>query len=206
MSTPESFGYIPLPSGVFMKMSDGTGPYIQTANGTFALAATGSGSGGGGGAVTIANGADVSQGAIADAAVTNPAASASVIAALKGVLSLLAGADPQLPAALGPQTAANSLSIVNAVSTTPTNASGTITTGNTAQNAAAANANRRGFALQNHSTGDLWFSTISTAVISQPSFKLPPGAYYESPPFGGGVGAISIIGATTGQAFTGREW
>ena len=165
MSTPESFGYIPLPSGVFMKLSDGTGPYVQTANGTFSLAATGSG-GGGGGAVTAV----------------------------------------QLPPAIGPQTAANSMSVVNAISTAPTGASGTITTGGTAQNAAAANASRRGFALQNNSVGDLWFSTIATAVQSQPSFKLPPGAYYESPLFGGGVGAISIIGATTGQAFTGREW
>lgn len=166
----------------------------------------GSGGGGGGGAVTVANGADVAQGTTTDAAVTNPASSATVIAALKGLLALVASTDAQLPPALGPQTAENSLSIVNAISTAPTNASGTITSGGTAQNAAAANATRRGFVLQNNSTGDLWFSTIATAVQSQPSFKLPPGAYYESPPFGGGVGAISIIGATTGQAFTGREW
>jgi hypothetical protein len=142
-----------------MKQSDGTGPYVQTANGTFALAGN--------------SGADV---------------------------------NPQLPPAIGPQTAANSLSVVNAISSAPTSASGTITSGGTAQNAAAANASRRGFQLQNNSTGDLWFSTIATAVQSQPSFKLPPGAYYESPPFGGGVGAISIVGATTGQAFTGREY
>lgn len=47
---------------------------------------------GGGGtpstAATIANGADVTQGAIADAAVTNPASSASVIALLKGLITL----------------------------------------------------------------------------------------------------------------------
>lgn len=47
------------------------------------------GGGGGSGAVTIADGADAAEGARADAAVINPASSASVIAALKGVLTLL---------------------------------------------------------------------------------------------------------------------
>lgn len=37
--------------------------------------------------VTVANGADATQGAIADAAVTNPASSASVVALLKGILT-----------------------------------------------------------------------------------------------------------------------
>lgn len=84
--------------------------------------------------------------------------------------------------------------------------SGTITTGNTAQNAAAANSSRRGFWIQNNSSGDLWISTIATAVLSQPSLKIASGALYESPLGGAGTGAISIIGATTGQAFSGREW
>lgn len=50
------------------------------------------GGGGGGGSlmVTIADGADVTQGAKADAAVTNPAASASEIALLKGLLTVMA--------------------------------------------------------------------------------------------------------------------
>lgn len=89
---------------------------------------------------------------------------------------------------------------------TPISASGTITTGGTAQNAAAANTSRRGFWIQNNSTGDLWISTIATAVQSQPSLKIPAGALYESPLGGAGTGAISIIGATTSQAFSGREW
>lgn len=84
--------------------------------------------------------------------------------------------------------------------------SGSITAGNTAQNAAAANTNRRGFALQNLSSGDLWFSSLATAVQDQPSLKLAAGAYYETPPGAAGVGAISIIGATTGQKYSGREW
>lgn len=56
---------------------------------------------GGGGAATIADGADVAQGAVADAAVTNPALSASVIAALKGMLTLLGASTPAGEAHLG---------------------------------------------------------------------------------------------------------
>lgn len=48
------------------------------------------GGGGGGGAVTIANGADVALGAKADAAETDPAATASLISFTKGALDRLA--------------------------------------------------------------------------------------------------------------------
>jgi len=47
----------------------------------------------GGPAVTIANGADAALGAIANAAVTNPASSATVISLLKGILTLQAAAN-----------------------------------------------------------------------------------------------------------------
>jgi hypothetical protein len=47
------------------------------------------GGGGGGGAVTIADGADVTQGAKADAANINPAAGQSQISAIKGILATL---------------------------------------------------------------------------------------------------------------------
>jgi hypothetical protein len=87
-----------------------------------------------------------------------------------------------------------------------TDGSGTITTGGTAQNALASNASRQGFFIQNNSTGNLWFSTLATAVQSQPSIKLLPDAAYETPIGGCGTGALSVIGATTSQAFTIREW
>jgi hypothetical protein len=89
---------------------------------------------------------------------------------------------------------------------TPTDKSGTITTGNTAQQLAAANASRKGYWIQNNSTGDLWLSDLTTAVMSQPSLKLVAGAYYESPLHGCSGSALSIIGATTGQSFSAREW
>lgn len=90
---------------------------------------------------------------------------------------------------------------------TKTNRSGTITIGGTAQQLMAANPSRRGWQLQNNSSGVLWFNeTGSTAVANQPSFALYPGLMYESPVGAASTAAISIIGATTGQAFTAREW
>ena len=92
------------------------------------------------------------------------------------------------------------------VGVTPTNASGAITTGGSQQTLMAANANRKGLWIQNNSTGDLWINDLGLATLSQPSFKLAAGGYYESPAHGIPVTAISIIGATTGQAFSARQW
>lgn len=90
--------------------------------------------------------------------------------------------------------------------TTLTNASNTITSGGTAQTTVASNASGYNYLIQNNSMGDLWFSTLATAVQSQPSIKLPAGAAYETPDSLKAVGALSVIGATTGQAFTIRKW
>ena len=87
-----------------------------------------------------------------------------------------------------------------------TNISGTVTTGGVAQNAAAANSSRTGWFIRNNSAGSLWVNTLATAVASQPSLEIKPGELYETPLNGAGTGAISIYGATTGQAWTGREW
>ena len=87
-----------------------------------------------------------------------------------------------------------------------TNRSGTITLGGTAQNALGANAGRRGFWIQNQSTGDFWINSTATATGASPDLWLPAGSYYESPETGVATTAISIYGTTTGQAFAAREW
>lgn len=92
----------------------------------------------------------------------------------------------------------------NVVNTT--DKSGTVTSGGTAQVLAAANNYRRGFWIQNQSTGDLWINPTGTAAAAQPSLWLPSGSYWEAPQDGVPAGAISIFGATTGQAFAAREW
>lgn len=88
----------------------------------------------------------------------------------------------------------------------PTDRSGTVTSGGTAQVLMAANPGRRGFWFQNVSAGDLWINEIGTAAAAKPSFKVPAGSLYENPPNGVPAGAISVFGATTAQAFSAREW
>jgi hypothetical protein len=87
-----------------------------------------------------------------------------------------------------------------------TDLSGTITSGGTAQVLAEANSDREGWFLQNHSVESLWVSDVGTAAASQPSIEIKAGVAYETP-YGGSSGAeLSIFGATTGSAFTAREW
>lgn len=89
---------------------------------------------------------------------------------------------------------------------TYTDRSGTVTLGGSAQTIMASNASRRGFIVQNQSSGDLWISSLGAAAATQPSIWLPAGAYYEPPFTGVPTAAISLFGATTGQAFAAREW
>ena len=88
--------------------------------------------------------------------------------------------------------------------------SGTITLGGTAQVLAPAWSGRHACVIQNQSTGDLWVNATGTAAATQPSFKIPAGGQYicgdGGQPGGASAGAISIFGATTGQAFAAREW
>lgn len=84
--------------------------------------------------------------------------------------------------------------------------SSTIAAGGTAQVFATAYSGRKGFWIQNLSSGDLWLSDVGTAAATQPSWKVPAGNLYETPPGFEPDGAISIFGATTGQAFAGRDY
>ncbi len=84
---------------------------------------------------------------------------------------------------------------------------GTVTSGGASQAVAAANAARTGFWFQNLSSGDLWLRfSASAAAATQPSLRIPAGAYYEMPATGIQVTAINVFGATTGQAFAAAEW
>lgn len=88
--------------------------------------------------------------------------------------------------------------------TTLQDRSGTITLGGTAQVLMPAAPSRRGCIVQNLSVADLWISDQGAAALVQPSIKVPAGAQFAcvGPP----SAALSIIGATTAQAFAAREW
>lgn len=97
---------------------------------------------------------------------------------------------------------------VTPASATLTDRSGSITAGATAQQLAASNTARKGWRLQNTSTGDLWFNDTGNAasIGGAGSFKVAAGGYYETPNGGASQTAISIYGATTGQTFSASEW
>lgn len=84
-----------------------------------------------------------------------------------------------------------------------TDRSGSITSGGTAQQLAAANTSRRGLTGQNISAGDLWINEIggTAAADTAGSYKIASGDTFSIAT----NRAISIIGATTGQKFTATE-
>lgn len=84
--------------------------------------------------------------------------------------------------------------------------SGTIASGGVAQVLAPVNSQRRGMWVQNVSSGDLWVNATGTATAGSGSIRIPPNALYECPVIGAPCGEVSIFGATTGQAFTAREF
>lgn len=82
-------------------------------------------------------------------------------------------------------------------------ASGTVTAGGVAQTFAALNPMRRRYSFQNLSVADLYIEEGATATTS--SLRIPAGALYESEIGAQPTGALSVYGATTGQAFWYRE-
>jgi hypothetical protein len=86
-----------------------------------------------------------------------------------------------------------------------TDRSGTVTVGGVAQPVMAANSARKYLFFQNMSSGNLWISMTGTATAGAAGSKLiPPGGGWESGTFVP-TGAISVYGATTGQAYTAEE-
>ncbi len=146
----------------------------------------GSGGGGGGGDATAAN-------------------QVTEIARLDSILTAVGSAIPAGTATIG--------NVNGAPNVTPTNCSGTITSGGTAQNAFTAGATKHGFTIQNLATEALWISFTTTAAADTvASYMLNPsasgvagGSY--SAPFGFGMNtALSVIGATTGNKFSCTWW
>ncbi len=135
------------------------------------------------GAGALADGADVTEGAKADAAVTDPTVSASVVAILKGLLS-----------------------VGNSKQGAVTDRSGTITTGGTAQQMMAGNASRRYLVIQNlDAIEDLWFNFTTTAVASEPSLKLAAGQAFSMDGSFVSTEAVSVIAATNAHAWASKE-
>jgi hypothetical protein len=90
--------------------------------------------------------------------------------------------------------------------TAPTLRSGTITAANVAQQLAPPKSGRVRLAIQNRSSGDLFVRWDgANASTNNNSLQIAPGSYWENPPHWCPASAVSIIGATTGQAFWAEE-
>lgn len=105
-----------------------------------------------------------------------------------------------------PLVAGGQAAVDTVVQSSAVSRSGTIAAGGTQQTLMAANAARRGFSIQNQSSGPLYFNSVGAATADQNSFLVNPGDYFATDAHHVGTGAISIFGATTGQAFYAREF
>lgn len=119
----------------------------------------------------------------------------------------LSAISAQLPAALGPQSSAGSLSIVQATGTTfavsqSTSATGTLTSVSnaiTSTTVLASNSSRKGFIVYNDSTVVLYIAFASTASTTAFSAKLQPGSEYNSDTLYTGI-ITGIASAASGSA------
>lgn len=122
--------------------------------------------------------------------------------------SLVSGSNP-LPVT-------GTFSTSGAVNVTPTDCSGSITTGGTAQNAFTAGATKHGFTILNFDTTEpLWISFTGTATAATvASYPLQAatattfaGAGSFATPAGFGMNtALSVVAATTGHKFSCTWW
>lgn len=92
------------------------------------------------------------------------------------------------------------------VKSTQTSRSGSIATGGSSQVFIPANPSRRGFTFQNQSVADMYINESGTAAPDNSSLRVPAGGYFTPPPQQSSTGAVSVFGATTGQAFFAREF
>lgn len=197
--------------------------YARALNGSTAVAVLpnpgAGGGGGGGGATTIADGADVAEGAKADAAATNGTGSWSVIAMLKGIYnSLLAptpagtniigkvGIDQTTPGTTnGVQVTNQSTQTTTGALQPPTATAGKITqtsvslTANTSTSLVAANTARIAVEIQCDGTAPVGVDRTGGALTSATAAPLviPSGAYplYPMP-----IATLTAITAYTGTA------
>jgi hypothetical protein len=168
------------------------------------------GGGGGGGPVTIADGADVTQGAKADAAATSDTGTFSIVALFKRLLGKFT---TQFPAALtgsgnfkvAIEESAATLSVGLTALTYTAASTLSITSGGTSQEVFAANASRKALLIINISSEVLWVAFGGAATADTPSIPLQPNnaGILDFPNPGGGIVTqqVQIIGATTGSKF-----
>jgi len=103
--------------------------------------------------------------------------------------------------------AQNPLPVINTAAGAGTDGSGTVATGGNAQALFGGIVPVNGFLVQNNSSAVLWISDVGAASAGGASIQLAAGGGLFVTPSGyKPAGAVSLFGATTGQAFAARRW
>jgi len=98
------------------------------------------------------------------------------------------------------------LPVVNAAGAAAADGSGTIATGGAAQLLFGGLTPANGWLVCNNSSGPLYVSDVGTASAGGSAIQIAAGATFTTPSGYKPPGAVSIFGATTGQAFAARRW
>ena len=105
---------------------------------------------------------------------------------------------------VGPQ---NPLPVVNTAGSAAVDGSGTLATGGSPQTLFGGIVPANGFIVQNNSSAALWISDVGVAAAGGASIQLAAnGGSFTTPSGYKPAGAVSLFGATTGQAFAARRW
>jgi hypothetical protein len=105
-----------------------------------------------------------------------------------------------------PAMATAPLPVINAAGSAAIDGSGAITVGGTAQLLFGGIVPINGFQVCNNSSAALYVSDVGTASAGGTSIQMAPGAIYTTPDGYRPAGAVSVYGASTGQAFAARRW
>jgi len=101
----------------------------------------------------------------------------------------------------------NPLPVMNAAGAVASDGSGTVATGGSAQTLFGGILPVNGFVVQNNSSAALWISDVGVASAGGASIQLAAnGGLFATPSGYKPAGAVSLYGATTGQAFVARRW
>jgi len=101
----------------------------------------------------------------------------------------------------------NPLPVVNTAGAGATDGSGTLAAGGSAQTLFGGIVPVNGFLVQNNSSAALWISDVGAASSGGASIQIAAdGGLFTTPSGYKPAGAVSLWGATTGQAFAARRW
>jgi hypothetical protein len=116
-------------------------------------------------------------------------------------------ASTDLQGVAAPVAPQNPLPVINTAAAAANDGSGTVATGGSAQSLFGGLVPVNGFLVQNNSAAPLWVSDVGAASPGGASIQLAAsGGLFATPAGYKPAGAVSLYGATTGQAFAARRW